>query len=243
MSKQNSFLSKLWLCLLCVFLYSDATFAKAPLNLKPYTATYNVYWKSIKVGTSSHLLYKQADNTYIAEARAKPFAAFLPFSYYEKSKFKMTGHKIHPKEYSFQNEEKGEQETGTLVFNWPAKQVINSLDPKYNLYNITSSTQDRLSHLFQMRADLHALKLRKFSYAIAKPDELSIYSFEVIDTEQLSTNIGTLNTIKVINVKKGSDRTTIIWLCPDMDYMLIKLQQYRNNKRTAEIVIDSLKYT
>ena len=61
-----------------------------------------------------------------------------------------------------------------------------------------------------------------------------LYTFSLIGYENLDTVIGNLKTIIIKKEIEGSKRTTITWYSSDINFLPIKIEQYR---------LDELKFT
>lgn len=72
----------------------------------------------------------------------------------------------------------------------------------------------------QMRLDLIEGK-KQFNYVMQNSDEINHYYFAVTGNEKIKTHFGTLNTLRVNQVKKN-DRQLSLWFAPSLDYQLVK---------------------
>ncbi|PSU35026.1 DUF3108 domain-containing protein [Photobacterium lutimaris] len=72
----------------------------------------------------------------------------------------------------------------------------------------------------QMRLGLIEGKTQ-FEYNLQDTDDVNRYYFQVAGKEQINSNFGSINTIKVKQVRK-SDRQFVMWFSPDVDYQLVR---------------------
>ncbi|QUJ68467.1 DUF3108 domain-containing protein [Photobacterium sp. GJ3] len=72
----------------------------------------------------------------------------------------------------------------------------------------------------QMRLNLIQGK-KTFDFKMQESDDVSHYYFRVAGEEKLNTNYGTVNTVRVEQIKKP-DRQVHLWFSPDLDYQLVR---------------------
>ncbi|KHT63381.1 hypothetical protein RJ45_13460 [Photobacterium gaetbulicola] len=72
----------------------------------------------------------------------------------------------------------------------------------------------------QMRLGLIEGKAR-FEYKLQDTDDVNRYHFQVMGKERLNSNFGSINTIRVEQIKKN-DRKLVMWFSPDVDYQLVR---------------------
>lgn len=190
-------------------------------TLDSYTAEYKAYWKGIRVGAAKQKLTKTKKNTYIADALTNPISNIIPFRHYETSEFTLRDSKVLPIRYTYTNIEKGEKDEGELIF------------------TNESGVYDKLSHIVQLKIDLKK-GIKETSYRVKKPDKVSKHTFRVVRNEKLKTNIGHLDTVVVLSVSDSNDRETYIWMAPELDYLTVRMKQFRKGSLGAEIKINNL---
>lgn len=61
------------------------------------------------------------------------------------------------------------------------------------------------------------------------------YDMQVITSETLDLPIGTLDTIKVAIQRTSSSRQTYAWFAPSLNYQLVRLQQFKDDKEQGDI--------
>jgi len=67
------------------------------------------------------------------------------------------------------------------------------------------------------------------------------YSLKSIENEKLSSNIGNIDTVRVVLERELSpDRTLSFWFSPQHSYAPVKIEQQRKN-RTTTLIIDSIR--
>ena len=99
---------------------------------------------------------------------------------------------------------------------------------------------DRISHIVQMRADLLAGK-KSLDYDVSYKGKFHIYSYKEEKKEVLQTKMGALTGIKLVRQKSNGD-VFVLWLCPELNYLPIKIAQYEQDKADVTLVLESIEY-
>lgn len=153
------------------------------------------------------------------------------FTLNESSIFKLDNSEIIPLKYEFQQNSFGKNKHTLLDFDWGNKQVAATSSKKGNVtYELPFTTLDKLTYQLQLRNELMANKTLS-EYLVADKKRLKTYKFEVLGKEIISTELGELNTIKIQRIRdKKSNRSTLIWLAEDWDYLVVQLHQTEKGK-------------
>merc|ERR1711974_337832 len=61
------------------------------------------------------------------------------------------------------------------------------------------------------------------------------YGIEVVGKEKLNLPYGQLDTIKVKLVRDSKTRETFAWFAPELDYNLVRLQQFKDGDEQGDI--------
>lgn len=232
--------------LFCSFLFISSSALSTPphvsTGLKEYEATYQLNWHGIDVGLSIHQLRKVGADRYTAQSISKPHVAVLPFRNNEKSEFILKDNaQIEPQRYEFQNEEKGKTTRGTLYFDWKNKKLTKKIQSVgERVETLPDNAHDRITYTLQLRQDLKNKK-QPFNYTVMEPKKDKTYQFTVVGEEKINTPIGQIDTLKLEHVSENQERRTIMWLAKDMDFLMVKLNQFRKGKLDAEASLKKLK--
>lgn len=199
--------------------------------LQEYEAEYSISWMGVSVASSVHQLRALPNGQYFFEAEAEPFLTLLPYDYYESSLFSPSKTSITALKYVYDNQEGSRQKQGKLVFNWSAKQVSDHLPDNPWKETISLGTQDKYTHTLLLRHDLMIGK-KALVYSVVDGHEIKTYTYEIVGTEDLETELGTFTTTKIQLV--SGNRTTVLWMAKDLNYLLVKLIQYRKGKKLLQ---------
>ncbi|PXF31198.1 hypothetical protein WH50_11225 [Pokkaliibacter plantistimulans] len=230
---RDAMLKKLWAPFLLAFgLHSHAA------TLKPFEAHYSAEIDAgITVGASAvRSLQQTADGHWILSIRIENALASLD----ESTEFRLQNGAVQPLHYEFLRKVLGKKRSAVLDFDWEQKRVHNNVQDKPWHMEIPEHTQDKLSYQAQLLLDLENA-VKQYKYDVATGGKLDSYVFENVGTEQIKTPAGTFETIKLKRVREsGSDRETLIWLAPELDYQIVQLQQVEKDDKTYRLVLKSL---
>ena len=233
-----------WLIGLPLLLLTSLSIQSAPLKtkmeLQDYRASYQLLWHGLGVGTSIHTIRHIKGEHYLVEVKSKPKLSFLPFKSFEKSEFTFTKHEFYPFNYEYQSQEKSKIKTGSIQFNWKQKKAKSLIEGKPSMeFLLSHHSQDKITLYFQLRQDIRDGK-SQLSYDVIEPERIKNYTFKVTGKELLKTSLGLLETTRVEHLSENKERLTKLWLAKDLNYLIVKLQQFRKGKMSAESVIQTL---
>jgi len=142
---------------------------------------------------------------------------------------------LKPLEYQYHRSGIGKNRDAILNFDWQQQVVNNNVQAKPWNMDVPMGALDKLLYQLQLKQDLtQAINSGdhhpKFTYQIADGGKLKEYQFEVLGEEVLNTPAGRFNTIKAQRVRDHSRRSTIFWLAPDYNFLLVQFQQLEDGK-------------
>jgi hypothetical protein len=210
------------------------------LHLRDYQAEYQLYWNGIPVGTSKHKVKELSPNHFVAQAHSFPKLKFLPYEDFESSEFIQTNKQIRPQMFFFRTQENRKIEEGTLSFNWKTLNLTKQIKKKpIKQESISPIAHDRITQFFQLREDIKNGKSH-LSYTIMDVNKLIQWQFRVVGYETVDTALGPLETIKIEHLTDNKDRRTQFWLAKELDYVMVKLVQYKHGKKNVDVVIKKI---
>ena len=194
----------------------------------PFRAVYEADYKGLPIrATGIRELKQTGDNQFTLSSTATSFFASVS----EESNFTLTPeNRLMPVEYQYHRKGIGKNRDASLRFDWPAQQVFSDAQPTPWALSIPMGTLDKLSYQLQMRYELLTAYQRgqpwpPLAYQVADGGELKTYRFEVLGEENVDTPIGHFTALKIARVRTDSDRTTIFWLAPAYDFLLVRFLQ------------------
>lgn len=203
-------------------------------QLRPFKASYQAFRFDQNVGHAV-LFLQQLDNDYYRlRYDSKLSRFFLSDNRFEESVFRREKDKLLPFQYRYQR-------TGT----GPDKALAVDFDTTAATIKINNDThlpwQGEMDNQLY-RIDL-PLKLAKgathLSYSFVNyRGEIREYQFKVLGKEQLTLPYGMLEGIKVKIVRSSTKRQTYAWFSPELNYTLVRLQQFKEGKEQADIRLE-----
>ena len=204
--------------------------ADSAAELKPYDAVYSSKLKGFKVRVKRHLQVENDKLTVSIRIRK------LWFSLAESSvlEFHDDG-RLYPATYSHKRRGTSHDHDKELVFDWAECTVIDLLKPARNPLPVDKPAYDTLGYQAQMRLDLmHDPELQHAEYSVTNGFRNRVYSFYRLSEEVLDTPLGKLNTIKFERAGDDDGRQVFVWVAPDWDYLLVRIDQVKKPGAKAE---------
>lgn len=189
-------------------------------GLELYQATYKAKFNGLDI-TATHQLEQIKPGYYRETLKARNFLGKID----EEARFHVDAQqRVAPSEYTYERSLLGVSRSESQVFDWDKNQLTFTKDDETNIVPIEKGYQDMISHKVQMRRDLAAGE-QKLDYQVVSRGKLKNYTYEVTGEELLNTAVGDLHTVRLERVREDSDRSTILWLAKDWNYLLVKLEQ------------------
>ena len=213
-------------------------------DLHLFRAVYKADYKGLPVKAHGvRELQRDSNGVYTLRSDATSFIASIE----ESSAFTFRNGKIKPIQYEYHRTGIGRERHAILDFDWQKMTVLNNVQSKPWKMSVSENSLDKLVYQLQMRADLlHArsqsLPWPDLKYEIADGGKLKHYEFEVIGEEIIETPMGEINTLKIMRIKHRKNRETALWLAPDYDFLLVRLQQLEGNGKGFELLLKEAEF-
>ncbi len=217
-------------------LVSHVTFAEKS-KLAEFEAEYTVNRFGRSLGIAKLSLAAEDEN-YRLNYYSKVSAFFLSDIRSETSLFsvKKDGD-LHPISYAYSRSGTGRNKSTKIDFDSKDTNIIINQGEPINW-------QDELDNqLYRLDVQLKlAAGETEFSYDIINSrGQLRHYNLVVVGTEQLDLPFGMIEGVKVLFKRENSTRETIAWFSPQLNYQLVKLQQFKDDNEQGDIRLKSFK--
>ncbi len=147
---------------------------------------------------------------------------------------------IQPVSYRYHRKVLGKSRKASVDFDWDKLSVTTVVKDKPWKMQVPTGTQDKLSYQLQMRLDLLEGKT-DMSYAVADGGKLKEYRFKVTGEEEVDTPYGRYNAVRVMRDRgEDANRETLIWLAPELDYLIVRLEQTESDGKTYALLLKNL---
>ena len=98
-----------------------------------------------------------------------------------------------------------------------------------------------LSHQLELARDLRG-GVEDLSYAVIIRGSVRDYRYQRLGEESMNTALGTLRVVKLERVRDDSDRETLLWLAPELNYQPVLLRQIEDGS-SYELTLQAFQFT
>lgn len=201
------------------------------LDLKPFTAKFQVIRNSVTLGTLDLQLDLTPDGHYNYIGHTKPGALiewFISDQVRETSKGRYLDQQIVPLTYEYR-QGNGEVKKRTFIeFDWKTDKVWTESKGTRWSQKLSPGMHDKFSQQLALRLELSA-GAKTASYPIADGGRIKTYHYSVVGSEFISLPFGRLKCLKVTRYKTGHATDYTIWFAPELDYLPVKIERKRKS--------------
>jgi hypothetical protein len=203
---------------------------------KPFEANYIGYRKGQKIGTAQQKLEHVSGNQFKLYYQSLASLFFLTDKRYETSLFVINDGEMLPQKYTYVRKGTGRDKSLDLEFDLDKKVAVQEKGETIPW----SGELDNLLYRFHFQRSLMT-EQQEFDYRIINNRaQLKGYKFQILGEEKLSLPYGELDTLKVQIVRASSSkRTTFIWFAPSLDYLMVRIEQYKSGKQQADVQLST----
>lgn len=201
--------------------------------LRPFAAEYRVSVSKIPTPIKAQLSLTatDADDTY--EMTLKVHSLLLKNT--EISRFQWRNCQPRTETYSHEFRGFGARRHHNMTFDWHAPKVVNEDHEDIEEYAIFEDTLDELTLLLKARCAF-ADGETEYVATTAYGDRLREHALTIIGEEVLDSPAGRVNTLVIRKQRSNSsERQTLFWVAPEMDYMLIRAKHIENPALFGEL--------
>jgi hypothetical protein len=214
------------LTLACQLLTACLGAAVHAAPLPDFSASYELRFGSLRIGTSTISLENGAGGSYVYESLSTPIKLvswLFKETLHETSKGTLAGAGVRPDTYHYLRSG-GRERKEQLEFDWQAMTVSNNPGVSSSQMDIPAGTLDKLASQLAMMLALRDGET-DISFKIADDDKLREYRFRVVGEETLELPAGTFDTVKVTKLRDNKKRETFIWCAPALNYLPVRIWQ------------------
>jgi len=195
-----------------------------------FRAQYSLHAGDLEVGATSISLSPTGDGRfeYTTVSRTTGVASLLgKREVRERSIWEASETNIRSLRYDYRRTGTKEREV-EVVFDWSAGRVTNFVNGETWHMDVPDPTFDRQNHILALMRDL-ASGARPASYRIADGGKLKTYRFNHLGRKQVSTPLGSFETLVVERTQPGATRRTTFWFAPAFDFLPVQIE-HREDK-------------
>lgn len=215
----------------------------APLQaaeIKGFKAKYVAYRHGKDLGEAKMQLRPLGNDMYQLLYESKVSLFFLSDERKESSLFKITDGNIQAYKYSYLRDGTG-----------PAKALTAEFDASNKRITLGNGTTlpwqgEYDNQLYRLAVQLHlANEQQQLDYPIINyRGEKKTYQIELLARESVTLPFGKLDAIKIRIArknKKNNKRETFAWFAPELNFQLVRLQQFKEGKEQGDIQLSHYK--
>jgi len=220
-------ISAVLLALLCT-----ASLAKDIVELpSPFVAHYEAYRHDRNIGSAELSLKPTSGDRYELKYYSKVSRFFLSDKRYETTTFSFIDGKITPITYNFKRRGTGPNKSLSAKFDAKTQTIILRDQDNLKWDGEFDNQLFRVDISRQLAQEKTHFEYKFLNYRGQK----RIYKIEVLEEEILTLPYGNIEAIKVRVNRDSSKRQTYAWFAPTLDYVLVRLQQFKNDEEQGDI--------
>ncbi len=205
--------------------------------LEPFEAEFRLHVSKIPTTIKATLSLEPLDtpNRY----RMRMHSRSLLVKNLEQSEFSWNECAPRSQQYRHEFRGFGIRREHTMNFDWEQQEVVFDDGDGKGHYPVGDDTLDELTMLLKAQC-LFAEGLREFTLEAAYGDKVRSHTFVVTGEEEIETPAGKIQTLVIEKRrKKDSQRRTVFWVAPSLQYMLVKARHVENRALFGELLMRS----
>jgi hypothetical protein len=211
-----------------------------------YTARYDVEYKGRDRGDSVFSVAHDPDRgvytfSTSTEVTGMVLRLVSPNPILEYSEFEIERSRIRPLEFRYEDGSRDGEDNSTASFDWLANSVTLVGGNGHFELELSGNVLDRGTVQVALMRDAAAGRLPG-PYVLADEDALKTYAYTDAGTGEIETALGTFSAHKYRQQREGSSRFTLLWLVPELRYLPVLIEQYRDGEVHTAFVIDALEW-
>lgn len=210
-----------------------------------YRAEYVLSRRGTKRGEAGRTLYQGDNDTWVYETYTDAAMFFLSDRREHQTEFILAGAQVKPLGFAYQRTGTGSNKSLALTFDY-ANQTLQQLagEPISATWQAGLLDANAVLHQLQIDVSLSALSgLNEWTYPLIDEDgRFTEYKFRVVGKETLEVPFGLMDTVKIMRVRKTNRRETYFWFSPLHHYTLVQMQQLKEGKEQAKLVLRTLNW-
>lgn len=210
-----------------------------PHPLEPFHASFRIYVSKIPMPITAKLDLEPTGKPDTWKMRFKVDSFLL--SNLEESTF--TWNNCKPKSIHYRHDFKGfgKHQFHDTSFYWDPPHVVNHSDEDNKEFPIPADSVDDLTVLLQAACVLSEGAKNYYATSIYG-DDIRDNHFKLLRHETIDTPLGKLDTLVIEKVRgKKSDRKTLFWIAPALNYMLVKAKHIESSLLFGEVIMTGYK--
>ena len=220
---------------LSTLLLASPSLAEEP-ELTPFNAVYTAYKWGDDIGTAEMTLKMLSPAQYSLTYSSHVSKFFLSDKRYEHSIFDVVDGQLVPDEYYYSRSGTGPDKKLSVTFEGGDNPTITVDDEEKMAWN--GELDNQIYRVELPRKLAEGTDASAFDFINYRGQQRH-YGVKVLGEETLTLPYGKLDTIKVKLLRDSNKRETFIWFAPELDYNLVRLQQFKDGDEQGDIKLKS----
>ncbi len=225
------------LLLACLPLHADEV--GSDFQFKPFQAQYQLKKAGLALGIAQFELKAMADNLWRYRSSIQPSGVarlFTQDSFSEASTVLISEGNIVPAGYQYQRTG-SKAETARVDYDWDKHRATFTRNGKSKTIAISKQHQDRYSLVLSLM-QASAQGQQAMTYPVIDKS-MKTRTYKRDGEETITTPLGEQATIRIIQSGSGK-RQVHYWLCPALNYIPVRIEQFRKGKSQLTMTLKSL---
>lgn len=210
--------------------------------ISPFTATYDLFHKSDKVGTGVRSLSYDKDG--LIQYSYTTDIEWLIFSDKRKESTTVSIEKniVKPVNYQYERSGTGRDKSYKWQYDTNKNTATNLKKNKTITVDFSQHIQNPLSYHLQQRLDfIQSPGKTLFNHSVLKKKgDIKSYIYQFDGEEELMLPYGLVKTIRLKRESSNKSRITYAWFAPELNYALVKLYQTKSGVEQYEALLTHL---
>ncbi len=213
----------------------------------PFTAKYTLYYSgekfiNKKIAVLTRRLTGLGDDRYEYHSEIKTtglLSLIRKVRIVESSRLTFEDGVLRPHRYNYERTDNRKRREVAVAFDWDGGKITNTISGDAWDLPTEPPVMDKL--LYQL-AIMHDLKKGQppASYLVADGKKVKTYDIERLGEERIDTPFGNYHTVKMLRRRPGSDRKSVFWCAPDLEYLPVKVEHDEKDGSKTRAVLKSL---
>ncbi len=215
--------------------------AAIAVELKPYRATYEIKRSLLKGQVTVTLSVDPRSDTYLYQSEGKPtglIGALVSRNPTDATRFEISSEGLKPLQVEIRDgTDKGKKDMA-VEFDWAERVLKVTRNGKTSIQPLAPDTHSIHTADLSMRLALQN-GAPPGPFAVFDKNRMREFRYEPLGEHELSTALGKLATVKYQLTRADSERRIVQWLAPELGYLPVRAEQYRDGKTLYTMRIKS----
>lgn len=223
------------------WLAGEAFASEKKASLDSYHAIYEVQRGGSDYGEAMRKLESTGEGQYRLLNETQISFLFLSDVRRYDSRFTFEQGQVEPIEFHFKRSGTGRNKGIHVAFDSDNKQVKDAEADVALPVKWHDALMDEASMLEQLRYDLQQSDAKEFSYRLVDDKgEYDEQKFIRGEVETFTVPYGEVKGLRVERIRENSRRETTYWFAPELNYVLVKMQQRKEGDEVATLLLEHL---